>query len=427
MQAAACRHCNAPHRRASSHGPQEGHAMKFGIFYELQLPRPWEPGGEHRLYQNALDQVELADKLGYDYAWEVEHHFLEEYSHSPAPEVFLGAASQRTKNIRLCHGIMQLTTTHPARCAERIAALDLVSNGRVEFGTGESASITELEPFGVEFAEKRAIWEEAIQAIIPMFTQDAVEHHGKYFQMPLRNVVPKPIQKPHPPLWVACSALDTIGMAGRRGLGALAFQFLSADAAHAWVHAYYNAFVKRQEKLADYVTNPNLAITSYFMCAETDEEARRRADGIPFFQFALRFYGQQANRRRPDPGTVNLWDEYEKWKRENPEALQRALSGGLIGSPETLRNKLRKFETSHIDSVILLNQAGKNTHEHICESLELFAREVMPEFHARIPEQEEWKAQVLAGEIELEEIDTQPFRDRYGPNSVQLRPAQAAE
>ncbi len=401
--------------------------MKFGIFYELQLPRPWLPGGELQLYRNALDQVELADRLGYDYAWEVEHHFLEEYSHSPAPEVFLGAASQRTRQIRLCHGIMQLTTTHPARCAERIAALDLVSGGRVEFGTGEIASITELEPFGVAFAEKRAIWEEAIQAIIPMFRDGGCEHHGKYFDMPLRNVVPKPLQKPHPPLWCACSQLETIEMAGRRGLGALAFQFLSADAANAWVHAYYNAFTKRQEKLADYVTNPNLALTSYFMCAETDEEARRRADGIPFFQFALRFYGQNANRERPPPGTVNLWDEYEKWKRANPDSLQRALSGGLIGSPATLRRKLQRFETSHIDSVILLNQAGKNTHEHICESLELFAREVMPEFHARISEQEEWKRQVLAREIELEEIDTQPFRDRYGPNSVQLRPAQAAE
>jgi alkanesulfonate monooxygenase SsuD/methylene tetrahydromethanopterin reductase-like flavin-dependent oxidoreductase (luciferase family) len=401
--------------------------MKFGIFYELQLPRPWLPGGELQLYRNALDQVELADRLGYDYAWEVEHHFLEEYSHSPAPEVFLGAASQRTKQIRLCHGIMQLTTTHPARCAERIAALDLVSNGRVEFGTGESASITELQPFGVAFDEKRAIWEEAIRAIIPMFKDGGSEHHGKYFDMPLRNVVPKPVQKPHPPLWVACSQLDTIEMAGRRGLGALAFQFLSADAANAWVHAYYNAFTKRQEKLCDYVTNPNLALTSYFMCAETDEEARRRADGIPFFQFALRFYGQSANRERPAPGTVNLWDEYEKWKRDNPEALARALAGGLIGSPETLRRKLRRFETSHIDSVILLNQAGKNTHEHICESLELFAREVMPEFHDRIADQEEWKRQVLAREILLEEIDTQPFRDRYGPNSVQLTPARAAE
>jgi alkanesulfonate monooxygenase SsuD/methylene tetrahydromethanopterin reductase-like flavin-dependent oxidoreductase (luciferase family) len=400
--------------------------MKFGIFYELQLPRPWQAGDEHRLYHNALTQLELADRLGFDYAWEVEHHFLEEYSHSPAPEVFLAAASQRTRRIRLAHGIMQLTTTQPARCAERIAALDLLSNGRVEFGTGESASITELEPFGCAYAEKRAIWEDALRAIIPMFRDGGCEYHGKYFDFPLRNVVPKPLQKPHPPLWVACSQLETIEMAGRRGLGALAFQFLSADAAHAWVHAYYNAFTKRLDPLTDYVTNPNIALTSYFMCAETDEEARRRADGIPFFQFALRFYGQSANRERPAPGAVDLWDEYEKWKRANPENLARALSGGLIGSPETIRRKLRRFETSHIDQVILLNQAGKNTHEHICESLDLFAREVMPEFHANIPAHEQWKRRVLDREIELEEIDTQPFLDRYGPNSVQLRP-QAAE
>ncbi len=168
--------------------------MKFGIFYELQLPRPWEAGGELRLYQNALDQVELADRLGYDYAWEVEHHFLEEYSHSPAPEVFLGAASQRTKQIRLAHGIMQLTTSPPARVAERIAALDLVSRGRVEFGMGESASSTELEPFGRAFEEKRAVWEDAVRAIIPMFKDGGCEYHGTYFDFPLRNVVPKPMQ-----------------------------------------------------------------------------------------------------------------------------------------------------------------------------------------------------------------------------------------
>src|ERR1700691_942406 len=112
--------------------------MKFGIFYEHQLPRPWHDGDEHRLFQEALDQLELADKLGYDYAWEVEHHFLEEYSHSSAPEVFLGAASQRTKAIRLGHGIIQLTTSHPAKVAERVSVLDLISNGRVELGMGES-------------------------------------------------------------------------------------------------------------------------------------------------------------------------------------------------------------------------------------------------------------------------------------------------
>ncbi len=397
--------------------------MKFGIFYELQLPRPWEQDNERQLYHNALDQLELADRLGLDYAWEVEHHFLEEYSHCPAPEVFLGAASQRTKQIRLGHGIIQLTTNHPARVAERVSALDLLSNGRVEFGMGEGGSITELGPFDCDLDEKRAVWEDAVRAILPMFKDGGWEYQGEYFNFPLRNVLPKPMQKPHPPLWVACSQLETIEMAGRRGMGALGFQFISGAAAHAWVHAYYNAFTKQMDKLTDYQSNPNLALVSYFMCAETDEEARRRADGVPFFQFALRFYSAERLgklRDRPAPGTVCLWDEYEKWKHANPEAHARALSGGLIGSPKTIRDRLRKFETSHVDQIILLNQAGKNTHEHICESLELFAKKVMPEFQANEPKHQAWKQQVLSGEIELEDIDTTPYRERFSPNAVQL-------
>jgi len=380
--------------------------MKFGIFYELQLPRPWQAGDEHRLYQNALEQIELADRLGYDHAWQVEHHFLEEYSHSPSPETFLAAASQRTKRIRLGHGIYQLTTNHPARIAERTASLDLLSNGRVELGMGESASITELEPFGINMDNKREIFEEAVRAIIPMFKDGPSEHHGKYFDMPLRLVIPKPLQKPHPPLWVACSQLETLAKCGEWGMGALGFQFVSADAAHAWVHAYYNAFVKRQKKLADYRTNPNIALVSFFMCAPTDEEARARADGDTFFQFALRFYGQSPGRRRPPAGTVNMWDEYHKWKAANPEAHAAALRGGLIGSPETIRRKLREFEATNVDQVILLNQTGRTSHEDICASLELFAREVMPEFHAREPEHQRWKEGVLAGRIPLEDLDT---------------------
>src|SRR5262245_36242201 len=124
--------------------------MRFGLFYEHQLPRPWEPGAEQRLYNDALEQIEIADRAGFDFVWEVEHHFMEEYSHSSAPEVFLAAASQRTQRIRLGHGIVQLpqAVNHPARIAERIATLDLVSNGRIEFGTGESSSAAELGGFG---------------------------------------------------------------------------------------------------------------------------------------------------------------------------------------------------------------------------------------------------------------------------------------
>ena len=378
--------------------------MKFGIFYEHQLPRPWDEHSEYRLLHESLDQIELADRLGYHFAWEVEHHFLEEYSHSSAPEVFLGAASQRTKDIRLGHGIIQLTTNHPARVAERVATLDLLSHGRVELGIGEGASTTELHPFGRRFRDKRAVWEEAVAALIPMFGDGPTEFHGEFFDLPTRNVIPKPLQKPHPPLWVACSQRDTIEAAGRWGIGALGFQFVSADEAHAWVHAYYNAFTKRQAKLAHYVTNPNIAVVSGFMCCPTDEEANLKAEGWTFFAFALRYYTTHV------PGaegtTDSLWNEYERF-RSTP-AFQKMHAGGLIGSPETIRTKLRKFESSHVDQVILLNQAGRNTHADICASLELFAREVMAEFVDRDGEHQAWKDAVLAGAIDLPEVDTSP-------------------
>src|SRR4051794_41517872 len=138
--------------------------MKFGVFYEHQLPRPWHEDSEYELLQHSLDQIELADRLGYDVAWEVEHHFLEEYSHSSAPEVFLAAASQRTKQIRLGHGIVQLTTNHPARVAERVSTLDLVSRGRVELGLGEGSSVTELHPVDRRGRGRRPIWAGRVQA-----------------------------------------------------------------------------------------------------------------------------------------------------------------------------------------------------------------------------------------------------------------------
>src|SRR5207245_5890037 len=165
--------------------------MDFGIFYEHQLPRPWAEGAEERLIRDALEQVELADRLGVGYAWEVEHHFLEEYSHSPAPEVFLAAASQRTKHIRLGHGIVLMPPAynHPARVAERIAMLDLVSGGRVEFGTGESSSEAELGGFGIDPAAKRAMWDEGTRVALRCMTETPVTGHaGDHVTMPPRNV-----------------------------------------------------------------------------------------------------------------------------------------------------------------------------------------------------------------------------------------------
>jgi alkanesulfonate monooxygenase SsuD/methylene tetrahydromethanopterin reductase-like flavin-dependent oxidoreductase (luciferase family) len=159
--------------------------MKFGIFYEHQLPRPWSADSEHRLLKESLTQIELADGLGYDYAWEVEHHFLEEYSHSSAPEVFLGAASQRTKRIRLGHGIIQLPTNHPIRVAERVATLDLLSGGRVELGLGEGQGPIELHPFGPTGARQaRRVGRGRCRSWCSAFTKDAVEFHGRFFDFP---------------------------------------------------------------------------------------------------------------------------------------------------------------------------------------------------------------------------------------------------
>src|SRR6202521_204139 len=144
--------------------------MKFGVFYELQLPKPWGPDDERRLVHDALAQVELADRLGIDYAWVVAHHFLKEYSHCSASEVFLAAAAARTKRIRLGHGIRQVIANYnqPARTAEAVAMLDLISNARAELGIGEGATRLELGGFNVPAKEKRAMALEARSEIANM-------------------------------------------------------------------------------------------------------------------------------------------------------------------------------------------------------------------------------------------------------------------
>jgi luciferase family oxidoreductase group 1 len=368
---------------------------------------------------HALEQARLADELGFDWVWAVEHHFLEEYSHCSAPEVFLAAATQRTRRIRLGHGIVQLPTNHPLRVAERVATLDLLSGGRVELGLGEGQGPVELHPFGARVREKREVWEEAVQALVPAFTRPAWEWHGRFFNFPARNVIPKPFQKPHPPLWVACSNIATIANAGRWGMGALGFQFVSADAARAWVNRYYRELTTNQARLADYPANPNIAMVNGFMCADTDEEAIEKASGWTFFVFCLSHYGRHGI---PNPGQGNLWEAYQEWR--HTDKAQETLRSGLIGSPETIRHRLREFEATGVDQVILLAQAGRTTHEDICRSLGLFAREVMPEFHAREPQHARWKADVLAGRIALsdEGVETYKLYAHQNEDIVRLTP-----
>ena len=396
--------------------------MKFGIFYEHQLPRPWSEGAEQRLYQEALDQVELADKLGIDYAWEVEHHFLEEYSHSPAPEVFLAACSQRTKRIRLGHGIVLMPPAynHPARVAERIATLDLVSNGRVDFGTGESAARMELEGFGISLDDKREMWRETTEQAANMLAMDPYPgYQGKYFSMPCRNVVPKPVQKPHPPLWLACSNRDTIHTAARLGMGALTFAFVDQSEAKKWVDDYY-ATLKSECTPIGHAVNANVAMVTGFSCNEDAEEAKRRGqDGFRFFGFALAHYYLTGQHK---PGRVDVWKAFEEARPNLPDAGEHR----GIGTPDQLSNHLRSFQEVGVDQVIFIQQGGRNKHEHICESLELFADRVMPEFKAgedaRLRAKEEELAPYIAEAMKRKKAmpalsdEEIPQFDAYGRN-----------
>ena len=378
--------------------------MRFGIFYEMQLPRPWAPGDEQRLFREALDQVALADRLGYDYAWEVEHHFLDEYSHSSAPEVFLAAAAARTQRIRLGHGIRQVIPkyNHPARTAEGLATLDLVSGGRVDFGIGEGATRLELGGFGIAAKEKRAMALEAAEQIANMLVLEPYPgFEGRYFSMPCRNVLPKPVQKPHPPIWMACTNRDTIRVAASIGVGALAFSFLNPEEARTWAEIYYGIIRSDACVPIGHAVNANIAMVSSFSVHRDRAEAIRRGhEGFEFFAFAMNALVS----RDTVPGRTDLWGEYLRQRGNRTEEMVTNTAMGPrssgIGTPADMRSHLAAFQAAGVDQVIFLQQAGRNRHEHICESLELFAAEVMPDFRFDADTREARKRADLAPWIE---------------------------
>ena len=377
--------------------------MKFGIFCEHQLPKPWADGAEQRLFDEALEQVRLADRLGFDYAWEVEHHFLEEYSHSSAPEVFLAAAAGQTERIRLGHGIRQVIPNynHPARTAECLATLDLVSHGRVDFGIGEGATRLELGAFGIPAKEKRAMCLEAAEQVANMMALSPYPgFEGKYFSMPCRNVLPKPVQKPHPPMWMACTNRDTIRIAAQNGIGALAFSFVDPGEAKVWADIYYGIIRSEACVPIGHAVNANMAMVSNFSLHQDRAEAVARGEeGFEFFRYAVNALVAHDT----TPGRTRLFEEFLE---KRAERARRPAEGAAIdipttgiGSPADMRAHLAAFQDAGIDQVIFLQQAGRNRHEHICASLELFAAEVMGGFKADAAVREARKASDLAPHI----------------------------
>ena len=423
--------------------------MRFGLFYEHQLPRPWADGDEQQLISDALDQIELADRLGYDYVWEVEHHFLEEYSHSSAPEVFLAAASQRTERIRLGHGIIQTAPgyNHPVRTAERVAMLDLVSGGRVDFGSGESSSEAELGGFLIDPVEKREAWEEGLRVAVRCLTEEPFTgHDGKFSTVPPRNVVPKPVQRPHPPLWVACSRRDTILLAAEKALGALTFAFIDPEEAKHWVDDYYETLAAKGVPIGRDVT-AEVACVTPMMCHHDEGTAIEMGlEGGNFFGFSLAHYYVFGDHV---PGSTDVWQQFIERRDEmgySPEAAiaeaQETLGAkvaagdntglrGAIGTPDQIREYIRRYEEAGVDQLIFVMQAGNNRHEDIMASLELFGSEVLPEFAERCDERDAAKRQRLEPVIEQVMArrvdDAPPMPDDYVMRAYPRQMVEAAD
>ena len=400
--------------------------MRFGIFFEIQMPRPWQDDSEQRAFAEALEQAELADRIGIQYMWATEHHFLEEYAHSSAPEVFLAAAAARTKRIRVGHGIrlMPPAYNHPARVAECLATLDLVSGGRVEWGVGSSSSAAEILGFNFDPHDKEAMADEATAEVAKMLCSTPYPgFEGRFFSMPSRNVVPKPVQRPHPPLWTACSRRQTIIRAAEQGVGALTFAFVDPNEARPWVEDYQRTFADHCEPIGQDV-NPRLAMVTGFGCADEAEVARARfKGGQDFFGYALAYYYGTG---RHLPGTDSVWSKYEK------AGIAADTGYGDVtpfATPKELRERYRIFEDAGVDQVVIMPQAGRNRHEYICEALELFGRSVLPEFVERDEQAEKDRLVRLGPAIERARLASSLPRTLETPEPIEafgLRSKRAA-
>jgi alkanesulfonate monooxygenase SsuD/methylene tetrahydromethanopterin reductase-like flavin-dependent oxidoreductase (luciferase family) len=314
--------------------------------------------------------------------WEVEHHFLEEYSHSSAPEVFFGAVSQRTKNIRISHGVRLLpfNFNHPIKLAEQAAVLDILSNGRVEFGTGRSTTSMELDGFGVDYERTRDEVREALGIIVKAWTEDILSWDGPLLKIPPSRVVPKPIQRPHPPMWMACVAPDSYTMAGDRGLGVLSFSFNWEQVQKA-MGRYREAFAQRSDQVP-LVATEQFASMAIVHVATDPADVAIGLDGARWFlhHVAKLFEPLMAKNelysydylRRTFGISADAFDLSDDELREHPMVV--------VGTPDEVNEKLHRFQAAGLDQVICFKQAGRIPHENIMRSLDLMGRHVIGEF-----------------------------------------------
>jgi alkanesulfonate monooxygenase SsuD/methylene tetrahydromethanopterin reductase-like flavin-dependent oxidoreductase (luciferase family) len=359
--------------------------LDFGIFYEIPVPAPWHERSEYDAYHDVVKQVVRAEQVGFSHFWTVEHHFLSEFSHCSAPEVLYGTIAARTSKIRIGHGVRLLPRpyNHPLRVAEMGAVLDLLCDGRLEFGTGRSSTRDELEGFGIDPLETRATWEEALRVVVGAWTNDVFSWDGRYYRIPPRRVIPKPLQKPHPAIWMATTSPEGHGVAGRNGLGLLSFTIGVPPEELAYRIGLYREGLKEAKPVGKFV-NPKAATFTMVHCAETNAEARANAAEavLWYFKKSLRLIGALAEwQGDKDLGTY----EYVKGIR----ALDLDLvtfdllsdtGAVIVGDPEHCIAAVKRYRDAGCDQLLCLMQPYNVPPAKVMRSIELFGEHVMPAF-----------------------------------------------
>jgi alkanesulfonate monooxygenase SsuD/methylene tetrahydromethanopterin reductase-like flavin-dependent oxidoreductase (luciferase family) len=359
--------------------------MKFGIFFEMSTPKPFDGGNEKLVYDNALEQARLADELGFDSVWAVEHHFLEEYSHCSAPEVTLAAIAAQTQRIRVGHGAVVCVPemNHPIRVAERAAVLDIVSNGRLEFGTARSSTWTELGGFNVDPDETKKTWDEFVRVLPKLWAPGPTRWDGRCFSMPERNVLPKPIQDPHPPLWVTVTSPGTELDAAERGIGCLGVAAASYQEQERRTIEFHKR-IQQCDPISS-VVNDQVSTLNFLFCHEDPKKAAEtgmRMVGTFGLANSHLLWTREAFPTRAYQSLANLAPaSSRKGGGNNPSDPYGIPEGVCVGEPKRLVEAIKHWESIGIDGLnFLLNGLETVPQQEVLDSLRLFAREVMPHF-----------------------------------------------
>ena len=355
--------------------------MEFGIFVQTFVPefrRRDNPNAEHEALMDDLELCIAADKAGFKYIWVTEHHFLDEYSHLSANDVFLGYLAHATSRIHLGSGIFNPLpqVNHPAKVAERVAMLDHLSAGRVEFGTGRGAGSHEILGFlpGMkDLSGTREIWEDVIEEFPKMWMQDEYEgYQGKFWQLPPRKVLPKPYVKPHPPMWYACGNTSSYAMAGRRGLGVLGFSVGNLNDMAPVVKAYKDE-IPNAEPIGAFV-NDNVMVTSTAFVAEDSKLARKSAEESPLAYLQSNVF--RYHDTFPHPEGIPYWPEL--LPEYTPEAIQGAVDIGafICGDPDEALAQCRRWESAGADQLVF--GQGMATKADALRTIRLMGEHVIP-------------------------------------------------